>query len=104
MRCGDKCIVGVMRTPQHQNRKGVFKIELCSKQDKIDVLHCKASLKHSREFQRVYLRSSMSHNERLQQLNFKTLLQEIPNGDGYRITGSGRLIKKRIRASHKERQ
>ena len=71
---------------QHQNRKGVFKIELCSKQDKIDVFCCKTSLKHSHEFQRVYLRLSMSHNERLLQLNFKTLLQEIPNGDEYRIT------------------
>ena len=50
MGCGDKCTVGAMRMPQYQNRKGVFKIELCSKQDKIDVLHCKASLKHSREF------------------------------------------------------
>ena len=40
------------------------------------------------------LRSSMSHIERLSQLNFKTLLSELPQGNDIRLTGHGRIIRK----------
>ena len=60
---GAKRIVRVMRTQQRQGSQGIFKIELESKQDKIDVLRRKADLKQSREFSNVYLCSSLSHVE-----------------------------------------
>ena len=62
---------------------------------KIDVLPQKHRLKdpHS-NFKRVYLRSSLSHCERLLQLNMKMIIEELPSGNQYRITGNGRLVKK----------
>ena len=43
----------------------------------------------------MYVRSSQSHEERLIRLNFETLMKEIPAiGDSYRLTGSGRMVKK----------
>ena len=50
-----------MRTQQRQGNQGIFKIELESKQDKIDILRRKADLKQSREFSNVHLRLSLSH-------------------------------------------
>ena len=91
---GDKEIVNTLRTKQRNGRNGILKIELKSKQDKIDVLKKKSNLKQSTEFKRVYLRSSKSHSERLLEVNIKTLLSEIPNGTQYRVAGNGRLVKK----------
>ena len=42
----------------------------------------------------MYIRSSKSHSDRLAELNLKTILSEIPNGNDYRILGNGRLVKK----------
>ena len=36
----------------------------------------------------------MSHAERMMQKNFMTLLKEIPNGDNYKLTSNGKLVKK----------
>ena len=92
--CKNIKVIQVMRTPAREGSSGVFKVELASKHDKIEVLRRKATLKQSHEFKNVYLRSSMSHIERLSQLNFKMLLSEIPQGKDFRITGNGRIIKK----------
>ena len=35
-----------------------------------------------------------SHEERLIENNFKAILKELPNGNQYRFTGSGRLVDK----------
>ena len=94
MGCGNKRIVRVMRTPVRDNNKGVFKIELDNKDDKIDILRRKASLKQTSEFRNVFLRSALSHTERLAQLNFKTILSEMPLGKELRITNNGRIIKR----------
>ena len=83
-----------MRTPARDGSSGIFKVEFASKEDKIEVLRRKATLKQSHEFKNVYLRSSMSHTERLSQLNFKTLLSELPQGKDLRLTGNGRIIRK----------
>ena len=44
------------------------------------------------EYRRVYLRSSKPHAERLREINFRTLLRELPNGHRYRLAGNGRII------------
>ena len=36
----------------------------------------------------------MTHTECPSQLNFKTLLQEIPQGKEFRLTGNGPIIKR----------
>ena len=89
-------VVKVMQTTQRGNSKGVLKIQLSSKEEKIDVLRHKTNLKNSSTFSNVYIRSSKTHTERLIDLNFKTLISDlIPEAaTGYRITGSGKLIKK----------
>ena len=92
--CGDMTVVNAMRTPQKDKRPGVLKIQLPSKVDKIDVLRKKGKLKDSDEFNKVYIRSSKSHSDRLAELNMKTLLSEIPNGSTYRILGNGRVVKR----------
>ena len=44
----------------------------------------------------------MSHVERQCQLNFKMFLNEIPGGKDYRLTGSGRIVKKADRQDTKQ--
>lgn len=90
--CAHKTIVAVKRTPVRQSGGSVVKIELQSLQDKIEVLRNKPALKQSPEFNRVYIRSSMSHEARMLHNNFKAVLQELPNGHNYRLTGSGKVI------------
>ena len=38
------------------------------------------------------MRGAQTHAERLKELNFKAILHDIPAGNRYRITGSGRLV------------
>ena len=87
-------IVRTIRLGQRDGRSGIVKIEFKTAEDKIKVLKNKQKLKESTEYNRVFLRSSLSHSGRLIQLNFKTILEEIPNGGNYRVTGSGRLVRK----------
>jgi BMFP domain-containing protein YqiC len=75
-------------------KPGIVKIELGCKDDKINILRAKSQLKHSDEFRRVYLRSSQTHAERLMSLNFREILKEIPNGNNYRVSGNGKILKK----------
>ncbi len=61
---------------------------------KLCVLRAKYSLKHSREFARVFLRSSKSHTERLIEINFRKLLDIVPGGEELRVASNGRIIEK----------
>ena len=71
-----------------------MKIELNSREDKITVLKRKKKLLESVSFKGLFLRSAQSHVERLIQLNFKTILEEIPSGNQFRLTGNGRVVRK----------
>ncbi|KAI8486095.1 hypothetical protein Bbelb_361950 [Branchiostoma belcheri] len=48
-------------------------------------------------YEKVFLRSAKSHTDRLIELNFRTLLWEIPGGKDYFITGSERVKKRGAR-------
>ena len=72
---------------------GLVKIQLRTLEEKKTVLRAKQKLQNT-EWPRVYLRSSKSHMERLNELNTKTLLKMIPGGQDMRLTGSGRLMHK----------
>ena len=86
-------IVNVLRVGNRDGKPGILKVELSDQQDKIKVLRSKSKLQNSRSFNRVYIRSSHSHVERVVERNFKTILSELPFGDQYRFTGHGILVK-----------
>lgn len=83
------------RTPLRNGRPGVVKAEFSCLQDKLTVLRSKSNLKTCSTimYRDIYMRSSKSHMERLIELNFKTVLDELPNGRNYRVTGNGKVVK-----------
>ena len=86
-------VVRATRTRQRvPTRPGILKIELKNTEDKINVLRSKINLKARRPG--LFLHSAESHTDRLMRLNFETILRETPNGDKFKISGSGRVIPK----------
>lgn len=87
-------VVRAMRTPHRNGKPGIVKIEMEDVQAKIQILRAKAKLQDYKVLGNVFIRGSQTHVERLIDLNFKTLLGEIPGGRKYRVTGSGRVVLK----------
>lgn len=88
-------IINVERTPLREgNRPGIVKIELDTKEEKIEALRAKGRLATSERYKSVYIRSAQSHEERLLHQNTRLLLKEMGAEQRYRITGSGRLVTK----------
>ena len=58
------------------------------------MLWAKSKLKGTEHFSNVWMRGSMPHMEHLIHLNFKILLILIPDGQKYRVSGSGHVIPK----------
>ena len=80
-----------------ERRRGkprLMKIAYETVEQKIKVLRAKMALRGHSIYDRVYLRSSKSHTERLLELNAKTILSELPNGHLYRVAANGRILKK----------
>ena len=77
------------RTPMRQGRPGTPKIELRSLDDK----KAMSQLRNTDKYRHVYIRGALSHAEHLIELNFKTILRELPHGDYYRVTGNGRVVR-----------
>ena len=57
------------------------------------LLKNKPNLRNVKGFDRIFLRSSQSHIERRMEINFRTILSEIPHEKSYRITRNGRIVK-----------
>lgn len=70
---------------------GAIKVEFASIQDKGGVLRRKQTLRTNEKFHNIHIRSAMSHTNHLIELNFRTLLNEIPSGKQFYITGNGRV-------------
>ena len=89
-------IVRVLHTEPRENTKGILKIELASKNEKVDILRHKSILKTTADFKYVYIRSSKTHTDRVMDYNFKTIIAELmpDNVSNYRIAGNGKIIKK----------
>ena len=81
------------RLRSRNDKPGLVKIRLPCKDDKIAALRCKRNLPDT-GYRRVFLRSSMTHSDRLMQQNLQTILKELPHGDSYRVTANGKLVKK----------
>ena len=88
-------ITDVKRCPDRPTGKPpLLKIAFENVEQKVQVLRAKESLKRTHDFKNVYLRSSKNHTERILELNAKTLLSQLPNGNQYRVTANGRIVKK----------
>ena len=88
-------ITDVKRCPDRGTGKPpLLKIAFETVNQKVEVLRAKKKLNDSSEFKNVYFRSSKNHTERILELNAKTLLSQIPNGNQFRVTGNGRIVKK----------
>ena len=74
--------------------KPLVKIAFASLEQKIMVLRAKHNLEQHMEFRNVWLRGAKDHVERLIDINFNTVLKMIPAGNDYKVSGSGRIIKK----------
>ena len=81
------------------NRPGVIKCQLSSLDEKVTVLRNKRKAAQVDDYKRVFIARMRSHEERLIELNFKAILKDMPNGDQYRMTGSGRLVDTRDAAA-----
>lgn len=87
----DACVVAVERTKDRGGRPAVVKVEFGSVREKIGVLRKKQLLKDNPKYNRVYIRSAKTHTERLLELIFRTLLDELPAGKQFYVAGNGRV-------------
>ena len=87
-------IVNAERTTPRGRGPGVIKVEFRTVQDKVAVLRLKKKLMDTEGFGRVFIQSAKSHTERLIDLNFRTILKELPAGKDYFLTGNGKLVKR----------
>ena len=55
-------------------------------------MRAKAVLKDKSAYKNLYIRAAKSHEERLIELNFKSLMNHLEIADHFRFTGSGRLV------------
>ena len=91
-------ITGALRLESSSpDQNGLLKISFASVKEKIAVLREKQRLKSTRKFRNVYMRKSMDHVERVIHQNSYMVLSMLPQdiGSKYRITGSGKIVKKR---------
>jgi hypothetical protein len=82
----------VLRLKGKDGKPGIVKIQCLNKEDKISILRAKRNLADCSRYKKVFLRTSMSHSDRMMKLNFETILKELPGGNRYRIAGNGRII------------
>jgi hypothetical protein len=76
---------------------GIVKIELESQEHKVRALKKKQKLVNNVDWPNTWIRSSKSHSDRVNEINFKTLLNMIPGGESKMVSGNGRIIDKKPR-------
>lgn len=78
-----------------RNRPALLKFSMESLDQKIAVLRAKKSLKnaHRQDLKDVWIRSSMTKEQRTQRHNCTQLLKELDAEKDYRFLGSGRLVR-----------
>ena len=72
--------VNTERLAARYGKPGLIKAQLQSKNAKIQVLRSKKALLTTKDYKGVFLLGAKSHVERLIELNFKTILGEMPYG------------------------
>ncbi len=88
-------VVECKRLRQRNKKKPpLVKVALGSLEEKIKVLRAKTDIIKKKDFGSLWIRSSKPHVERLIDLNNRALLELLPDGKKYKITGSGRIVKR----------
>ena len=87
-------VVTVDRIEPKGSGPGPIKVQLASVQDKVMILRRKKRLENNERYAKVYVRAAKSHAERLIEINFRTILSQIPSGKHYFVTGNGRVMKR----------
>ena len=90
--------VAVERIRSRGRGPGLVKAEFSSVEEKVAILRNKQKLRDQEEFAKVFMRSAKSHTDRLIEINFKTLLKEIPGGADYFVAGNGRIRRREKRS------
>lgn len=73
-------------------RPGLVKVAVDSLESKKRVLRAKLKAKENEKYEKVWMRSSMPHLERMFHMNMKNMLKMIPGGDTYTVTGNGKMV------------
>ena len=89
-----KVVAAKRLTSRITGKPGLVKISLSNLEEKKMVLREKRKLKEVERYKKVFLRGSKSHTDRILELNARTLLDELPHGDQFRVTSNGRIVKK----------
>ena len=87
-------LVCVERLPGRDDKTGIVKVQFGSKDLKVTVLRAKRALKKKPKYKSISIYGAQTHTERLNYLNARTILKELPHGDRYLINGSGRVVLK----------
>ncbi len=87
-------VIRAKRLTPRGDAPGILKIVLPSLQHKIHVLKNKSKLSTSDKYNRVFLRSSKTHAERLIELNTQTLLRELALEEKLFVASNGKLLRR----------
>ncbi len=87
-------LINVEQVTSRGRRPGIIKVELRSVEEKVAVLRRKQRLRDNETFKNVYINSAKTHAERLIDLNFRTLLKELPLGKEFILARNGRLLRR----------
>ena len=88
-------VIRVLRLNSHNGKPGLVKAQFRSLEDKIRLLKVKGNLLQTQRYQRVFIRSSQTHAERMAYHNMRMILSSNPElNKNYRLSGNGKLIPK----------
>ena len=90
-------VVRAERLESRDRRPGLVKIEFENLTEKVKVLRNKYNLNLSKDFSSVFIKSAQNHVERVIEKNMKTILKELPNGNSFKITSHGIIVKREER-------
>ncbi|CAG2253690.1 unnamed protein product [Mytilus edulis] len=72
----------------------LVKMSLENTDQKILILHNKHKLKTDENYKTVFIQGAKSRIERLIENNTRAILRELPQGNQFRLTGNGRILRK----------
>ena len=90
------------RRPRICNKPGLVKVSFQNSQQKVNVSRNK--LKNDDQFGKIFMQGAKSRIERLLDTHSTTILRVPPQGKAYRLTGSGRILRKNETGENVETQ
>ena len=90
-------VINAKRLPSRTNKPGLVKMQVECLEQKKRVLREKQKLKDINGYDKVFLRSSKTHQERTMEANLKRMIQAVPSLKQFRLTGNGKLVAKDAR-------